>query len=94
MRCDGQALAGEEPYFQNLCRASIVAHGVFDPAIGGPRAPCLLAPGPSQSDGKVSGLSDGTVSGFSRARISFPVLKRGTAFFATATAAPVRGLRP
>jgi hypothetical protein len=38
--------------------------------------------------------SDGSVSLLSRARISFPVLKKGRALFATATAAPVRGLRP
>src|SRR6516225_7308479 len=40
------------------------------------------------------GQSDGRVSRLSRARISFPVLKVGIAFFATVTAAPVRGLRP
>ena len=45
LQCDGQALAGEEPYLQNLCRASIVAHGVFDPAIGGPRAPLFVSAG-------------------------------------------------
>jgi len=46
-----------------------------------------------QSDGNVSGLSDGAVL-LSRTRISFPVLKKGQAFFATGTTAPVRGLRP
>jgi hypothetical protein len=40
---------------------------------------CLLA---RQSDGMVSGLSDGTVSRLSRARMSFPVLKKGRALFA------------
>jgi len=38
--------------------------------------------------------ADDTVSRLSRARISFPVLKKGTAFFETWTATPVRGLRP
>ena len=38
--------------------------------------------------------SEGRVSRLSRARISFPVLKWGIAFFATATTSPVRGLRP
>jgi|SRR5690348_2800092 hypothetical protein len=40
------------------------------------------------------GQSDVTVSRLSRARISFPVLKAGIAFFAISTATPVLGLRP
>ena len=36
--------------------------------------------------------SDGKVSRLRRARISFAVLKKATAFFATGTIAPVRGL--
>jgi hypothetical protein len=47
-----------------------------------------------EAAGVVARQSDDTVSRLSRSRISFPVLKKATAFSPTETIAPVRGLRP
>src|SRR6516165_3433219 len=76
-RVDPAQPFGESPL--NPCGVCLVMRGRRPQVAHAPL--CLLAPTSAVDQ------SNGTVSRLSRARISFPVLKRGTAFSATETTA-------
>ena len=70
-------------------------HEALKIALGSsPRWPRSAAPHRAASHNSCHSVKPPIPCGLSRLCISFPVLKEGTAFCATGTSAPVRGLRP